>query len=173
MKNRLPASVLVLLAVVNVSALATLAYRRWIRPESAAPSATPASHVCLEEALSLNGTQKKCFIDLRLSLGREAEAVQKRMGEKKKALVAEIKSETPDRAAVGKLIEEIGGLQAEIQKIAVEHLLKEKQFLTPEQKEKFFRLFEDHVCAERGPGCPSAADSGAAGAPHESESDSK
>lgn len=172
MKSKLPASVLVLLAVVNVSALATLAYHRWVRPESAAVPPVPASRVCLEEALSLDGRQKRCLIDLRLSLGREAEAARKRMGEKNKALVEEIKSETPDLTAVGKLIDEISGLQAEIQKLAVGHLIKEKELLTPEQKEKFFRLFENHVCPQGSPGCPAAADSGTPGVSRESEPES-
>ncbi len=153
MKNKLPAFGLVLL-VINISALVTFAYQRWVQPKGGAPSVLPASRVCLEESLSLNGTQKKCLKDIRFSFGREANAVQARLLAKRRALVDEIKRETPDLAAVGKLIDEIGGLQTEIQKAAIAHLIKEKQVLTPEQKEIFFRLFENHVCAGESPDCP-------------------
>ncbi len=156
MRNKLPALGLVLLVIINITALVTFAYQRWVQPKGAAPSGLPASHVCLEESLSLNGTQKKCLKRIRLSFGQEAEAVQARLVAKRKALVDEIKSETPDMAAVGRLVDEIGGLQTEIQKAAIAHLIKEKQVLTPEQKEIFFRLFENHVCAGAGPDCPVA-----------------
>lgn len=173
MKNKLPALGLVLLAVVNVTALATFAYHRWARPQEDARSLPPASPVCLERSLSLNGDQAKCLKDLRLSFGQEAEAVQARLVEKRKALVAEIKSETPDMAAVGRLIEDISGLQAEIQKMAVSHMIKEKQVLTPEQKEVFFRLFEDHVCGRAQPGPPGAAGGGERDCPLEEKTDSQ
>jgi len=157
MKNKLPKSGLLLLSVINVTALLTFAYHRWVQPKADRAAEFPVSPVCLEESLSLNGAQKKCLKDIRMSFGREAETVQARMREKRKALVEEIKSDMPDMAAVGKLIEEISGLQAEIQKMAVSHLFKEKQLLTPGQREVFFRLFENHVCPEGEKGCPDAA----------------
>lgn len=166
MKNKLPAFGFILLVIINVTALVTFAYQRWVRPQSDAPSSLPASRVCLEESLSLNGTQKKCLKDIRLSFGQEADAVQARLVAKRKALVDEIKSETPDMSAVGKLIEDISRLQAEIQKMAVSHLIKEKQVLTPEQQEVFFRLFENHVCA-------GAAGGGEVDCPHEEKTDSR
>ncbi|MCJ7586290.1 MAG: Spy/CpxP family protein refolding chaperone [Candidatus Aminicenantes bacterium] len=173
MKNKLAKSGLLLLSVINVTALLTFAYHRWVQPKADRAATFPVSPVCLEESLSLNGAQKKCLKDIRLSFGREAETVQARMREKRKALVDEIKSDTPDLAAVGKLIEEISGLQAEIQKMAVSHLFEEKQLLTPEQKEIFFRLFENHVCPEGKKGRPDAAGGGDFNCPREDGTDSK
>lgn len=173
MKNKLPTLGFFLLVIINVTALLTFAYHRWVQPKGNAPSTIPASPVCLEEALSLNGTQKRCLKDIRLSFSREAEAAQERLREKRKALVDEIKSETPDMAAVGKLIGEISGWQAEIQKMAITHLFKEKQLLTPEQKEIFFRLFENHVCPEAKKGRPEATGGGDPNCPREEGTDSK
>jgi len=74
------------------------------------------------------------------------------MQEKRRAVVEEMKKESPDSALIDRLIEEISRLQAEIQKKAVLNLMKEKEVLTPEQKATFFRMFEDHVCPRENGG---------------------
>jgi len=151
---------LILLVVINVSALLTFAYNRWFRVTGERPA---AGQLCL------SGEQEKCIKDIRLSFDAETEAIQAQMLEKRRAMVKELKEEPPDSAKLDKLIEEIGRLQAEIQKKAVFNLLKEKEVLTDEQKETFFRIFEDHVCPrEKGTDRDSAA-SGHASCPQESE----
>jgi Spy/CpxP family protein refolding chaperone len=147
MKNKLFAFTLVLLIVINVSALASLAYNRWLRPMPkdagfrAADSKTP-----FEKELCLSGTQQDCLHDLIVSFNAEISNIRYQMQEKKKALIQEMKKETPDMASIDKLIEEINRLQAEVQKKAVLNIFQEKKILTPEQKERFFRMLENHVC---------------------------
>ncbi|MBE3112427.1 MAG: periplasmic heavy metal sensor, partial [Acidobacteria bacterium] len=108
--------------------------------------------------LCLNGEQEKCIKDIRVSFDAETEAIQTRLQEKRRAMVEELKKESPDSATLDKLIEDISRLQAEIQKKAVLNLLKEREVLTDEQKTTFFRIFEDHVCPrEKGTDRDSAA----------------
>jgi hypothetical protein len=129
-----------------VSALLTFAYNRWVRE----PGGRPAEGAVLAETfgrqLCLNGQQEKCIMEFRFAFDSEISVVQERMREKRLALVEELKGESPDGTTLDKLIDEISRLQAEIQKKAVENILKEKEVLTDEQKEKFFRLIEDHIC---------------------------
>jgi Spy/CpxP family protein refolding chaperone len=110
-----------------------------------------------ERHLCLSGEQEKCIKDIHFAFDSEIGGVQAQMREKRRAMVEEMKKESPDSTLIDKLIEEISRLQAELQKKAVLNLLKEKEVLTPEQKAAFFRMFEDHVCPrEKGAGYGSA-----------------
>lgn len=146
MKTRMLALGLVLLFVINVAALLSFAYHRWIRQTDDAPSEPASSRVCIGEALSLSGKQQKCFQDIRRSFDSATEDIQAQIEKKRIALVEELKKNTPDMAAIDSILEEICGLQVEIQKTAVLHICQEKEVLTPEQKEKFCRIVESHVC---------------------------
>ena len=147
MKKKLFAFMLVLLIVINISALASLAYNRWLRPPRkdagfrAADSNTP-----FEKELCLNGTQQNCLHDLMISYNAEIKDIRYQMQDKKKALIKEMRKESPDMASIDRLIEETNRLQAEVQKKAVLNIFQEKKILTPEQKERFFRMLENHVC---------------------------
>lgn len=153
MKKRLLALGLILLVVINVSALLTFAYNRWLRAPGKHPAANSAGATSLERHLCLSGEQEQCIKDIRFSFDSETGGIQAQMREKRRAMVEEMKKESPDSASIDKLIEEISRLQAEIQKKAALNLLKEKELLTPEQKATFFRMFEDHVChREKGAG---------------------
>ncbi len=146
MKKTIGRLALLLLVVVNASALLTFAYNRWLREPGGRPNEEAVLADSFRRQLCLNGRQEKCIREYRCAFDSEIGAVQARMREKRLALVKELKREPPDGAAVDKLIDEISRLQAEIQKKAVDNILKEKAVLTEEQKAKFFRLFEDHVC---------------------------
>ena len=149
MNKRLGRLALLLLVVVNVSALLTFAYNRWVRE----PVGRTAPTDNFKRELCLSGPQERCIKDFRFAFDSETRDFQARIRQKKLALVEELKKASPDGPTLDTLINEISGLQAEIQKKAVEDLLKEKEVLTDEQKATFFRLFEDHVC-------PRASDAG-------------
>ncbi|MGB8958372.1 MAG: periplasmic heavy metal sensor [Candidatus Aminicenantales bacterium] len=169
MKKKLGRLALLLLIVINISALLTFAYNRWVREPVGQPKASPVLAKTFTRELCLNGQQEKCIKDFRSAFDSEISDIQARMQEKRRAMVEELKKGSPDGATLDRLIEEMSQLQAEIQKKAVLNLLKEKEVLTEEQKATFFRLFEDHVCPrEKGAGGDSAA-AGQAGCPQEFE----
>ena len=160
---------LLLLIVINVSALLTFAYNRWVREPGGRPTGSLATADSITQKLCLSGQQEKCIKDFRFAFDSEIGEIRARMEEKRRAMVEELKKESPDGAALDRLIEDISRLQAEIQKKAVENLLKEKEVLTEEQKATFFRLFEDRVCPrQEGAGRDSGA-AGQAGCPQELE----
>jgi len=169
MTKRLWTRGLILLVVINLSALVTFAYNRWFRVTGKPPDAGQAMTEPISRQLCLNGHQERCIRDIRFSFDAETEVIQTRMQGKRRAMVEELKKESPDGATLDKLIEDISRLQADIQKKAVLNLLKEKEVLTDEQKETFFRIFEDHVCPrEKGTDRTPAA-SGHAKCPQVSE----
>jgi Spy/CpxP family protein refolding chaperone len=160
---------LILLFVINVTALLTFAYHRWFRVTDEKPAAGQALAEPFSKQLCLNGEQERCIRDIRSSFDAETEGIQTQMQEKRRAMVEEMKKASPDSAALDRLVEDISRLQAEIQKKAVLNLLKEKEVLTDEQKTTFFRMFEDHVCRRGGGADRDAASTGHAGYPRELE----
>jgi Spy/CpxP family protein refolding chaperone len=149
MKNKILTFGLILLFIVNISALVTFAYNRWVKPQSKfhSPNSVESAPL-MPRQLSLSHEQLKCFRDIRSSYDAEIKEIQAQIQVKRRTLVGQMKKETPDMTSIDKLIEEISRLQAEMQKRAVLNLFKEKEVLTPEQREKFFRMFEDHVCPQ-------------------------
>jgi Spy/CpxP family protein refolding chaperone len=169
MKKKLGRSALLLLIVINVSALVTFAYNRWVREPGRPRTAERALADAFTRELCLSGQQAKCIKDFRFAFDSEISDIQARLREKRLALVEELKKGSPDGATLEKLIEDTSRLQAEIEKKAVENLLKEKEVLTDEQKATFFRLFEEHVCPrEQGAGRDSEG-AGQAGCPQNLE----
>lgn len=60
------------------------------------------------------------------------------LGEKRRALYAELKKDPCDRAEVDRLAADIAATRARIQKHVVDHLIAVKPLLTPEQRERLF-----------------------------------
>jgi Spy/CpxP family protein refolding chaperone len=164
MKSKIVFLGLAMSAVINISALVTFAYHRWLRHQERPAAAAPGGlNAPFESQLSLSGYQKACLKDLLASFDSETKTILAQIQLKKKALVEEMKKEAPDTASLDGLIEEISRLQASIQKKAVLNIYKEKKILTPEQKERYLRMFEDHICpkecrqgskSDLSPDCP-------------------
>jgi len=169
MKKKLGRLALLLLVVVNVSALVTFAYNRWVREPGGPPAASSILTDAFSRELCLSGPQEKCIKEFRFAFDSEIGDIQAQLREKRLAMVEELKKGSPDGATLDKLIEDTSRLQAEIEKKAVENLLKEKEVLTDEQRATFFRLFEEHVCPRgQGPGRNSAG-AGQPGCPQDLE----
>ena len=160
---------LFLLIIINISALLTFAYNRWVREPGGPPTASPFLASTFTRQLCLSGQQEKCIKDFRFAFDSEISDIQARIQEKRRAMVEELKKGSPDGVTLDKLIEDISRFQAEIQKKAVLNLLKEKEVLTDEQKATFFRLFEDHVCPREEGASRDSAAAGQAGCPQEFE----
>ena len=146
MKKRLFIIAMVLLFVINITALTTFSYNRWFKPKpDPLPEAQSESWQTLQEQVSLSPQQAETMQDLRSSFEQEVESLRQRIWEKRNALVEEARSPSPDLNRIDTLIEEIGALQTAIQKKSVRNLLEDKKLLTPRQQEKYFSLFQEHT----------------------------
>jgi len=169
MKKKLGRLALLLLVVVNVSALVTFAYNRWVREPGGPPAARSVLADTFSRELCLSGSQEKCIKEFRFAFDSEIGDIQTQLREKRLAMVEELKKGSPDGATLDKLIEDTSRLQAEIEKKAVENLLKEKEVLTDKQRATFFRLFEEHVCPRERAAGRNSAGAGKAGCPQDFE----
>jgi Spy/CpxP family protein refolding chaperone len=147
MKKRHLIIALVLLFVINITALATLSYNRWFKswPQSTGQGDRSESWQRLQTQVSLSRQQAQTMQDLRLTFEREVESLRQQMWEKRNALLEEARNDSPNLNRIDSLIEEIGALQTAIQKRTVRNLLKDKQILTPQQQERYFSLFREHT----------------------------
>jgi Spy/CpxP family protein refolding chaperone len=137
LKKRIFIIAMALLFIINITALATLSYNRWLKP-------WPRSDESWEE-LSLSPQQSQKMQNLRFSFEQEVESLRLQMRERRNALLGEARNPSPNLDRIDSLIEEIGVLQINIQKKSVRNLLKDKRVLTPGQQKKYFSLFQEHM----------------------------
>jgi len=146
MKKRLFIIIMVLLFVINITAFTTLSYNRWLKPKTS-PQQPDQSETwqTLQKEVSLSPQQSQTMQDLRLSFEKEVDSLRQQMWDKRNFLLEEAQNPSPNLNRIDSLIVEISALQVEIQKKSVRNLLKDKKLLTPQQQEKYFSLFEEHV----------------------------
>jgi Spy/CpxP family protein refolding chaperone len=79
-------------------------------------------------------------------------AVREEVGRKREALIGLLSSSPPDRQALAAAQEEVLAGQRRMQQLVVEHLLAEKDVLTPEQEKELFDLIRKRGgCTTQGP----------------------
>jgi len=143
-KNKLAFLFLVLLTIVNVSALVTIGYHR-LHFERHFPPVSPheSPESFIRHELNLNEKQAKEFESQAKRFREEIDPIRDSLEAKKSNLMNEIMSENPNQDKLSQLSEEIGALHTELEKRTSVHLLEGKSLLTPEQQKKFFSLFKE------------------------------
>jgi len=146
MKRKTIIIVLFLLFTINISALATFSVNRWLKPRISSPGEdilygekSPPDQMVLSQIQldKMNAT--------RTSLEKDVNSIRGRMTEMRIQLLDELQNPEPDLPLIVKEIEVLRLLQAEIQKLTVRNLLRDKELLTPGQRNIYFSLFDDHV----------------------------
>jgi Spy/CpxP family protein refolding chaperone len=146
MKKRFLIMTLVLLFLINITALATLSYNRWFKTRPIQTGAEISdSWEAFKEQISLNPRQAKTMQNFRLSFEEEVESLRQQMEEKRNSLIEEARNVSPDLNRIDRIIEELSGLQADIQKKSMRNLLKDKELLSPGQQERYFSLLDRHA----------------------------
>jgi len=120
--------------ILNLSFLAGYAYQRF----SAGPE-------FVEDGLNLTPAQRAQVIELRDRLLLQAGRVGEQMGELHGRLIDAIAAEPHDPAAVDAALDRIRQRQREMQQLVADHLLSEKEILTPEQRAAFFSELKERM----------------------------
>jgi len=151
MKKNLVILLLILLTIVNVAALATIAYHRF-HPKKHFPSmGRPGRHMdFIKQELDLNEEQVQELESQDKKFREETKPIHDSLKAKRKELMDEITAQEPDVEKIDKLIEDIGILEVELTKKTTMHLIEKKSLLTPEQQKKFFSLFKERRDRMRG-----------------------
>jgi len=138
--------ILILSLAINLAVLATVGYH-YYRNVSTAPSApcpmSPGdSH--LYQSLGLSNVQLAKMEPLAQSFhGRLAE-LGARMEEKKETLTNLLQKDS-DPVKIENLRKEMAGIQDEIQKEVITHIMESKRILNPNQQQRFFDLMRQSM----------------------------
>ena len=165
MRNKLLKYILVFSLLLNFSLLGAAGYtyyqRDWNRtspfgygPPKHVPVTSSAIHLYLFEALSLKPEQRKLFEQkaplFHKALDQKREAVDRL----RKSLFELMDVEHPDNKAIEATITEINGVQKDMQKLIVAHMLEFKSILDNNQQKKFFDLIQGAMTKEHEIQCP-------------------
>jgi len=150
MKRKLIILGVILLIAINVCVLATVGYRWKCRQsEKICQGHTPGEYLC--QQLSLSDSQKEKMEILRKNFDAKTFKIRETLSSKRNELVKLLSEPQLDSNKIDSLIKEIGWAQTELEKEVINHILQEKETLTPEQQEKFLdlikgRLFHEGRC---------------------------
>ena len=150
MKEKLIIFLLIFSLTINVAALITMGYF-WERDYSSRETVfrKGGEPLRLGRELSLDNGQRGKMRGLRRSLRGGIDPIRDELTTKREDLVNLLTVEEPDRSAIDKKLSEINGLQSQIQHTVINHLLREKEFLTPLQQKKYFDLISKRLCQGR------------------------
>jgi Spy/CpxP family protein refolding chaperone len=144
MKSSLLKFVFLVSLALNLSVLATAGYLYhrqtgyWISPFGM----KMAKDRFIFEELSLRPEQMAAMKARAMRFRAEIDSGRQEVSRKRKEVVALMRIEPPDVAAINAKIGEINALQGEMQRKIASHMLEEKALLGPEQQKKFLDLIE-------------------------------
>ncbi len=148
MKKKLLISGIVLLTVVNISALMTIGYHRICPSRECYQEDGPASEDFLHRVLALSDTQVVQMKALKNAFQSNIKSNRVALREKREQLVQLLTASDPNRQKIYGVRSEIDSLQSELQKQVIDHLLAEKEILTEEQQQEFFSIIKEQLMEE-------------------------
>ncbi len=147
MKRKLVLLGVLLLVAINISALATVGYRwKCGYGGKACGGCVPGEYMC--QKLSLTDAQRQNVETCRKVFTEGIDQKREILTHKRNELVELISQPNPETARIDSLLVEIGTAQTELEKVVVNHILREKGLLTPEQQEKFLEMIKGCLLPE-------------------------
>lgn len=151
MKDKLILVVLIFSLTVNVAALITMGYL-WGSNYRSRQELKDAGPPPFGSALSLDQEQRNRMRDLRTAFMAETAPIRDNLMEKRAELARILSSHVPERAPLEQKLREINELQLAMQIAVVDQLLEEKQFLNPQQRERYADFISRQLCRDFMPG---------------------
>ena len=152
MRSKWLVLILILSLAINSAVLATVGYH-YYRDASNTPSApcpmSPGdSH--LYQSLGLSNLQLSKMEPLAQKFHERLAELGVRMEEKKETLTDLLQKDS-DPASIENLRKEMAGIQDEIQKEVIVHILESKKILDPKQQQRFFDLIRQSMTRAKNP----------------------
>jgi Spy/CpxP family protein refolding chaperone len=165
MKSNLLKYILVLSLLLNFSLLGTAGYTYYqknrYRPSSfdyGAPGRMPvgctSTQPYLFEALSLQPEQRKLFEQKAPLFHQALDKKREEVDRLRRSLFDLMGADHPDSEVIGATIVEINGVQQDMQKLVVAHMLEFKSMLDKDQQKKFFDLVQGAMTKRQEIQCP-------------------
>jgi Spy/CpxP family protein refolding chaperone len=160
-KRRLTNLAMIVLVILNLFTLTMLWFhqlRERLFPPPPPPDTEGPGRVehFLERELDLTKEQVERFDELRKQHFLRSEAIMEEIHQLKREITEQLFLSSPDTGKVGRLTEEIGSRQAQLERLLFKHFTDLKSACQPEQKRKFETLIHDlmEVIEPRHAPCP-------------------
>jgi len=151
MKAKAIISILVLSLAINGAVLATMGYHyyrnNYLNPPTPCPVSTGDHH--LYQEMGLSGEQLARMEPLARKFHSRLEKLGASMEGKKESLVDLLGQKDIDPAKIEGLRREMAGIQDEIQKEVIEHILETRKVLDVGQQQQFFNLMRESILKSR------------------------
>ncbi|MDW7679258.1 MAG: periplasmic heavy metal sensor [bacterium] len=137
---------IILITLINISALVTVLYLRWQSPVFCKPG---SGFEMVKREVGLSPEQLEKLEVYRRLFHAELDSLDRLLAEDRRRLAQEIRRSDPDTSQISAIVENIGRLQTRSQYRAIEHFFQIKTILSPEQQEKFFNIVLERFLSRR------------------------
>ena len=155
MRSKWLTFILILSLAVNAAVLATMGYHYYVNAStpSSAPCPMSPGDSHLYQSLGLSNTQLAKIDPLAREFhGRIAELGVAMEG--KKELLLNLLAKDGDPASIENLRREMAGIQDEIQREVISHIIETKKILDAKQQQRFFDLMKQSMAIGKSPWSP-------------------
>ncbi len=158
MKNNVLRHLLWISVLFNLAIVGTVGFRYYQRSTS---WISPFGHTMqkdhfLFEELALHSSQAEAMRQRAIPFRATIDRQRAEINQQRTRLVALMRQEPSDMAAIGARVDEISAIQETMQQAIVTHLLEEKALLDKQQRGKFFDLIDNAINQGKPTGCPVA-----------------
>jgi Spy/CpxP family protein refolding chaperone len=146
MKSKWLILILVLSLAINAGVLASMGYHYYVNAsdKSSAPCPMSPGDSHLYQSLGLSKVQLSKMEPLANQFHAHLAELGARMEEKKEILTGLLQKDS-DPASIESLRKEMAGIQDEIQKEVIVHIMESKKILDPIQQQRFFDLMRQSM----------------------------
>lgn len=141
-KRNIVISVIAVLLIINIASISTIIYHTYDQPKVEETKEENSSMRVFRKELNLDQKQIEDFRVLGRAYRDKTKTVLVEMHEVRTALFNEMSSANPDTAKMFAMADEIGVLHAKIKHQTIEHFLEVRGKSTPEQFDRFVKLFQ-------------------------------
>lgn len=142
MKKRLFIWGLAVLTAANIAALTTFGYHRFSEQDGG-HERQRVRRISLKERLGLTDLQAEQMEATRKSLDERIKPLRVALGEKREYFFQLMVADRPDRMKIDAVQTEMDSLQAEIKRLVIDHMLAQREILTPEQQKQYFSMIRN------------------------------
>lgn len=159
MKKRYFVIAVILLVIINLSALTTMGYNRYCRyRETCRMKEQSGSCGYLCEKLGLNESQTEALETARLRFMAAAAKENDELNRFRLLLVDELSRDNPDTLHIDELCAHIASSQARLQKQVVRNILNEKRILDPAQRARYLKIIRSRMLSDNESYSPASSD---------------
>jgi len=146
MKSKLSLIILAILIVVNLSAFATLTYKRYCKSYTNCQVSNDYRRgTILCQKLNLSNEQIQQIRELSCTFHEKADSISMVLSSKRAGMVDLLTAPNTDHVKIEIALSNISKLQADLQKHVIDYLLREKELLNQEQQEQFFHIIKNRL----------------------------